>query len=172
MLRVFVLPSWLGGETTSFKPTGSLASELNERSQQKRAPLLRRLKVILWNYLGGFHLVYILFVLAAVTTSSEKCGRQQMMSDRLICLLTHALWPPVSWLVYVAAAWTPIIYAINPPNVPDNMELLITDPKTDVAHPKDSAKGIRNTFSNGYFELQYTLMTVYITVVFAGTWIY
>lgn len=172
MLRVFVLPSWLGGQATSFKPTGSLSSELKERNLRKRAPVFRRLKVILWNYLGGFHLVYVLFFLAAVITSTERCGRQQTMNDRLICLLTHAFWLPVSWLVYVAAAWTPIIYAINPPTVPDNEELLDRDPKTNVAYPKDSAKQIRNKASNGYFEFQYALVTVYSTMIFVGTWIY
>lgn len=172
MLRVFVLPSWLGGQTTSFKPTGSLSSELKERNLRKRAPIFRRLKVILWNYFAGFHLLYIIFVLAAVITSTERCGKLPTMKDRLICLLTHAFWPPVSWLVYVAAAWTPIIYAINPPTVPNNEDLLDRDPNTNVAYPKDSAKQIRNKVSNGYFEFQYALMTIYTTVIFAGTWIY
>lgn len=172
MLRVFVLPAWLGGQTTSFKPTGSLSSELKERNLRKRAPVFRRLKVILWNYFGGFHLIYILFVFAAIITSTITCGKQPTMTDRLVCLLTHAFWPPVSWLVYAAAAWTPIIYAINPPTMPDNEELLERDSRTDVAYPKESAKLIRNKVSNGYFEIQYALMTVYTTVLFVGTWVF
>lgn len=72
----------------------------------------------------------------------------------------------------MAAAWTPIIYAIDPPTVPDNEDLLDRDPRTNVAYPKESTKQIRNKSSNGYFEFQYAMMTIYITVVFAGTWIY
>lgn len=172
MLRVFVLPHWLGGQGTSFKPSGSLASELKERSRRERAPLFRRLKVILWNYLGGFHLIYILFVLAAVASSSVRCAEQPTRNDRLICLLTHAFWPPISWLVYVAAAWTPVIYAIRPPVVPDNEDLLDRDPKTEVGYPKEESKKIKTKASHSYFEMQYTLMTIYTTVIFAGTWIY
>ena len=172
LLRVFVLPSWLGGQTTSFKPTGSLSSELKERSSRERAPLFRRLKVILWNYFGGFHLFYILFVLAAVITSSVRCSRQPTLDEKLIYLLTHAFWIPVSWLVYVSAAWTPIIYALNPPTVPDNGDLLDRDPTTNVAYPKECSKQIKNKLSNGYFEFQYTLQTLYTTAIFAGSWVY
>ena len=173
MLRVFVLPAWLGGQGTSFKPSGSLDSELNERNPRARAPLHRRLKVILWNYFGGFHLLYLLFVLAAVMTSSASCGLQQPSRDtRLLCLLTHAFWPPVSWLVYVAAAWTPIIYAVNPPAVPDIDDLLVRDEKSGVAYPKEESKRIRTKGSHSYFEIQYSLMTIYTTVLFVGSWIY
>jgi hypothetical protein len=172
LLRVFVLPSWLGGQTTSFKPTGSLSSALNERSSRKRAPLFRRLKVILWNYLGGFHLLYIIFVLAAVIISSVRCGNHPTLDDRLIYLLTHAFWVPVTWLVSVSAAWTPIIYALNPPTMPDNGDLLKRDPSTNVAYPRESSKLIKNKVSNGYFEFQYTLQTLYTTALFVGSWIY
>ena len=172
LLRVFVLPSWLGGQTTSFKPTGSLSSELKERSRRERAPMFRRLKVILWNYFGGFHLIYIVFLLAAVIASSVRCARQPTMNDRLICLLTHAFWSPVSWLVYLSAAWSPIIYAINPPTIPDNDDLLERDPATNVAYPKESSKQIKNKCSNGYFEVLYTLQTLYTTTIFVGSWIY
>ena len=172
MLRVFILPSWLGGQATSFKPTGSLTSELKERNPRERAPVSKRLKVILWNYLGGFHLIYILFVLTAVVLSSVRCSRQPTMDSRLICLLTHAFWPPVTWLVYISATLTPIIYALKPPTVADNEDLLERDPITNVAYPKESSKYIRNKLSNGYFEFQYSLMTIYITTIFIGSWIY
>ena len=173
MLRVFILPSWLGGRGTSFKPSGSLNSELRERSARHRAPLFRRLKVILWNYFGGFHLLYLVFVLAAVASSTVRCAlHQPTVRHRLLCLLTHAFWPPVSWLVYVSAAWTPIIYAIKPPTMPDNEELLERDLRTGVAYPKEESKCIKTKKSHAYFEMQYSLMTVYTTVVFAGSWIY
>ena len=172
MLRVFVLPFWLGGQATSFKPTGSLKSELKERNPRERAPVSKRLKVILWNYLGCFHLIYILFVLTAVTVSSVRCSRLPTRDERLMYLLTHAFWPPVSWLVYVSATWTPIIYALKPPTVADNEDLLERDPITNVAYPKESSKYIRNKLSNGYFEFQYSLITMYITSMFVGSWIY
>ncbi|KAL9126812.1 MAG: hypothetical protein Q9217_004186, partial [Psora testacea] len=144
MLRVFVLPSWLGGQDTSFKPSGSLNSELKERNPRQRAPLFRRLKVILWNYLAGFHLLYMLFLLAAVITSTARCSLHKPTRDtKLLCLLTHACWPPVSWLVYIAAAWTPIIYAIMPPTVPDTEDLLHRNERSGVAYPKEESKRIK-----------------------------
>ena len=175
MLRVFVLPSWLGGHSTSFKPTGSLSSELRERDPRARAPLHRRLKVILWNYFAGLHLLYIIFVLAAVIASTVRCAsnvNEPTRDAKLVCLLTHAFWPPVSWLVYIAAAWTPVIYAIKPPAVPDTDDLLERDERTNVAYPKEESKKTRTRWMHGYFEGQYTLMTIYTTALFVGSWFY
>lgn len=174
MLRVFILPTWLGGHSTSFKPTGSLTSELKERNARERAPLHRRLKVILWNYFAGLHLIFIVFVIAAVIKSSIRCAQtQESRNATLICLLTHAFWPPLSWFVYIAAAWTPVIYAIRPPSMPDMDELLERDEtRGGVAYPKEESKKVKTRWMHSYFEVQYTLMTVYVTVVFAGTWVY
>ena len=172
MIRTFVLPSWLGGQSTSFKPTGSLGSELKERDVRKRAPLVRRLKVILLGWMAAFHLLYILFVLTSVVSSTVHCALVPTLSARLVCLLTHAFWPPVAWVVFVAAAWSPIIYAINPPDVPDSEELLQRDPITHVQYPKEESKEIKNNISNGFFELQYTLITMYVTALFVGTWFF
>ena len=171
LLTVFLLPRGLGGRTTSFKPSGSLSSELEERNPRFRAPLFRRLKVILWNYSGGLHLLYILFAIAAVTVSTVRCVfGKETVREQLMCLLTHAFWPPVSWLVSVAAMWTPVLYAIWPPKVGEMEDLLERKTHRGAAYPKEESKRVRNGWLHHFFEVQYTLLTAYTTVIFFGTW--
>lgn len=123
MIRSFVLPTWLGGQAHSFKPTGSLKSEINERDVATRAPLFRRLWVVTVNYLVGLHFCYIYFVLAAITVATSRCvfsppaylfvplsqtnsaganvvisAKDSFSRAQLQCLLTHAYWPPLAWL--------------------------------------------------------------------------
>jgi hypothetical protein len=76
----------------------------------------------------------------------------------------------VTWLVTIAAAWTPVGYAIWPPKVGEMEELLERDEKSGVAYPREGAKRIRNGALHHFFEAQYSLLTAYTTVVFLGTW--
>ena len=63
-----------------------------------------------------------------------------------------------------------MIYAIWPPAVKDMEELLERDPKSGAAYPKAASKRVKNGWLHHFFEVQYTLMTAYTTVVFFGTW--
>lgn len=172
VLRSFILPRWLGGKAMAFTSSGSQSSELNERNPALRAPLWRRLKVILWDCSAYLHLLYVLFVLASVGLSvSRAFTTTSSLHDTLIYLLTHAAWPPLLWLVTIVSFWTPIQYAIFPPDMPDREDMLIRDPKTGVAHPKPEWKAQRWNGFSWFYELQYTLLTAFTCFVFVATFI-
>ena len=57
VIQCFLLPKWLGGKAMAFSPSGSLKSTLHERDPRFRAPLARRLKVILWDCNAYIHVV-------------------------------------------------------------------------------------------------------------------
>lgn len=172
IIRAFVLPSWLGGQKQAFKPTGSLKSELNERNAVIRAGVWRRFSVIAVNYMAGYHLLYVYLVLAAVTLTTMRCvfGYPDPQG-KLICLLTHAFWPPIAWIITISAFWTPISYALNPPTVPDRERLLQRDDKTEVAHPTKKSKKIAFRGQTAMFELEYFISTAFTTLVFVATFI-
>lgn len=172
ILRSFVLPKWLGGQAQAFKPSGSLKSNLNERDAQHRAPLHRRLFVILFNNLASFHMLYVYFCLAAVVLSTYRCILQNTTRDRLTCALTHAAWPPMTWIIVVSAFWIPITYACDPPTMPDREQLLHRDPKTGIAHPTPRSKKIGFKPETFMFELEYCATTAFTALVFAAAFFY
>ena len=157
-LRSFVLPTALGGEKAGFKASGSVSSDLNERSLQNRAPLFRRLRTTLFSHLAIIHL---LFILACLTGLALNLARTLVPApnisipnlwssapittpaQRLEFFITRLGWPPLFWLQFVASAATPIAYAIWPPSQPDREELLERDEKTEVSYPRLEARGTR-----------------------------
>lgn len=172
LIRSFILPNWLGGQQQAFKPTGSLESALNERFPKVRAPIYRRLWTILVNYLAGFHMAYVYFVLVAVVLSSYSCFTQVTLRAKLMCLLTHAFWPPLSWVMVVSAFWIPITYACDPPSMPDREDLLVRDQKTGIAHPTAKSKQISKTPQTALFEVEYMFTTAFTTLVFVLSFIF
>lgn len=172
LIRSFILPTWLGGQTQAFKPTGSLESALNERDAQKRAPMWRRMWTIIVNYLAFFHIGYVYFTLIAVTMSSYRCFTKLTTKDILVCLITHAFWPPLTFIIVCSSFWIPITYAIDPPSVPDREELLDRDPKTGIAHPKKDSKKIAFKGQSAWFEIEYAFTTLYTTAVFVASFFY
>ena len=173
IIRSFVLPTWLGGQTQAFKPTGSIQSALNERDPQRRAPIYRRLWTTIVNYLAFFHIAYVYFVLAAVCLSSYRCIKAEIGTrEQIQCLLTHAFWPPLSWIIVISSFWVPITYACDPPSMPDREALLVRDPKTGVAHPTKESKKIAKTPQSHWFEFEYSFTTLYTTAVFVASFFY
>lgn len=173
IIRSFFLPKWLGGQTQSFKPSGSIKSELNERDPKHRAGLFRRLRVILLSCLAIFHVAYVYFCLSAVSLSTSRCVADNgTVRERLECLLTHAFWPPIAWILVVSSFWVPITYAIDPPSCPPREELLEREDKTGVKRPKDSAKRIAFRPSEALFEIEYCLTTAFTALVFAAAFFY
>ncbi|KAJ9641163.1 uncharacterized protein PV06_01021 [Exophiala oligosperma] len=172
IIRSFILPTWLGGQTQAFKPTGSLQSALNERYPKLRAPMWRRIWTILVNYLAGFHVAYVYWVLVAVTLSSYRAFLAHGVRAKLIENLTHAWWVPLAWVLVVSSFWIPFTYAVDPPSMPDRESLLIRDPKTGVAHPTKESKTIAFRGQTMWFEFEYTFTTVFTAVVFAATFFY
>ena len=172
ILRSFVLPTWLGGQKQAFKPTGSLKSELNERYPASRAGIWRRFNVIALNYMAGYHLLYVYLVLAAVTLTTMRCiFRQPTVEAKLLCLLTHAFWPPIAWVLTISAFWTPINYALNPPTVPDRERLLKRDSKTNVAHPTRDSKKIAWRAQTVRFEFEYFISSAFTALVFVASFL-
>ena len=156
----------------SFASSGSIDSVINERDARTRAPLVRRLRVILLN--GGvlIHVMYILFTAAAVAASLVRTftTTADAWQDRLFYVLTHAGWPPLVWLVASVACTVPIKYAVDPPAMPDREDLLQRDKDTLIAHPTEGAKRARWGKSNLLHEGFYVLITAYTTAIFFGSW--
>lgn len=171
IIRSFLLPKFLGGKTAAFSSSGSQVSELNERDPIHRASLYKRVRVIVLSSGVWMHVLYILFCIAAVTVSTTRgvILNAGSVNQTLLYMLTHAAWPPVLWLMALIASWTPIQYAIWPPDMPDREDLLVRDKQTGVAHPTKEAKNLQWSKSRGLHELQYTLLTAYAAVVFVGS---
>lgn len=168
--RSFLLPSWLGGKAMAFSSSGSIKSELDERNPKTRAPLFRRLKVILWDCDVYLHVLYVLFVIAAVAYSTVE-GVMKSDGDLntlLRYLLTHAFWPPMLWLLSITACLEPLRYAIWPPTMPDREELLDRDPVTQIARPKEYWKKTRYSPFTFWHEMQYSGVTIFTAVIFVG----
>ncbi len=169
VIRTFLLPKWLGGKVAVFTSSGSQKADLNERNPQLRAPVWRRLKVTIWDCQCYLHLIYIMFVLAAVGVSmywNISDPENNTVKKMLISLLTHAFWPPVIWLTCIMSCWVPINYALFPPSSPDRQDLLEREPDTGVAYPKESSKVTQNSWAAWAFEAQNSFMTLYITTIF------
>lgn len=174
LIRAFILPKWLGGQTQAFKPTGSISSSLNERDPKLKKNLFRRLWVILFNYMAGFHLAYVYLTLVAVTLVTYRCFFQQSHSTRdiLIALVTHAFWPPLTFIFICSSLWTPVAYAIDPPRMPDREDLLIRDAETKVAHPTAQSKKIAFGGQAAWFEFEYTFTTLYTCLIFVLSFLF
>ncbi|KAF4914217.1 Cellulose synthase 1 [Colletotrichum viniferum] len=167
IIRSFILPTWLGGQTQAFKPTGSLGSALNERDPKTRKNMFRRLWGVLINYMAIFHLSFVYLTLVGVVLTSYKSFYLNSdLRDLLISLITHAFWPPLTFIFLCSSLWTPIAYAIDPPNMPDREALLDRDPKTFVAHPSPGSKKIAFGGQAAWFETELTITTAYTILIF------
>ncbi|KAL2201692.1 glycosyl transferase [Sarocladium strictum] len=167
IIRTFCLPSWLGGKIAVFTSSGSQKAELDERDPRRRAPLWRRLKVTIWDCQCYLHLLYIFFTIVAVVLGTYwNLRRHQATEDTLVGILTHAGWPPVLWLSCILSCWTPIGYAIFPPDCPDREDLLDRDSKTGVAYPKETSKRIETGWGAWAHEIHYSSITMYTLVIF------
>ncbi|KUJ12185.1 uncharacterized protein LY89DRAFT_738802 [Mollisia scopiformis] len=169
IIRSFILPSWLGGKSMAFSSSGSIKSDLDERNPRTRAPLFRRLKVMLWDCDLYLHLLYVLFVIAAVAYSTTiGVLRAENIHKLFIYLLTHAFWPPMLWLICVTACCEPLRYAVWPPTMPEREELLDRDPETQIARPKECWKRQRYSRWTFWHEMQYSGVTIFTAVIFFG----
>ena len=170
VIRSFLLPRWLGGKALSFKPSGSIKDDINERSALHRAPLHRRLKVIIIDCGTWIHVAFVLFVIGSVAVSSVRAfttkGGKWVVLEHL---LTHVCWPPMLWIPMIHSCLVPLRYAIAPPSVPDREDLLKRDPKTGVARPREEWKDQRWTKRNYFKEVTYWLVALYTIALFVGT---
>ncbi|PHH67501.1 hypothetical protein CDD82_1418 [Ophiocordyceps australis] len=172
ILRSFVLPKWLGGQVQAFKPTGSLASALNERDPVLKKNMLGRLRGILFSYMGIFHLFFVYFTLVGVTLTSFGCFMTEKgVRELLICLVTHAFWPPLTFIFLCSSLWIPVAYAIDPPMMPEREQLLDRDPKTLVAHPTAKSKKIAFGGQAAWLNLELIVSTGFTILIFVASFI-
>ena len=170
LFRAFLLPKWLGGAAAPFKSTGSLGSPLNERDAASRKGMIYRLFSILIQCQAIFHLLFVYFAITGAVIATYKCFIIERGTSRILrYLITYTWWPPVTWIFLASSIWTPIAYAINPPTVPDREELLNRDPDTGIAHPREVTKRIAFGAQAAWFELEYTVTTLYTCLCFAAT---
>ncbi|KAJ9611704.1 hypothetical protein H2200_004888 [Cladophialophora chaetospira] len=173
IFQSFILPSWLGGKPMAFSPTGSLTSELNERDASSRAPLWKRLKVVIWDCKAYIHLTFITFTVTAVAVAFGRAmSLEGDASVKYRYILTHICWPPMLWILSGVAFSVPLRYAIWPPTVPGREELLERDPMTSVAHPKRESKQAHWSKLTLFHEAIYTLLTIYVILAFSATLIW
>ena len=130
--------------------------------------------MIWWDYGVIIHVVYVLFVLGAVASSLVRAftDTPDNYQARLLYILTHTAWPPLVWLVAMAACTIPIKYSFFPPAMPDREDLLRRELGTKVAHPTQSAKQPQWGKSNLLQEGFYLLVTAYVTTLCVGSWIF
>lgn len=170
IIRGFFLPTWLGGSSLGFSSSGSIKSMINERDPKASAPLFWRLKVVIWDYNMWMHLLYAMFLLAAIvrsTTHGILINRDS--HSKLMYLFTHAFWPPMLWLLTLTASLTPIKYAAWPPTMPEREALLMRDSKTGVARPKEEWTRKRYSRTSIWHELELSAITVYVAIIFLGS---
>jgi hypothetical protein len=56
--------------------------------------------------------------------------------------------------------------------MPQREDLLIRDPKTQVAHPTPQSKKIAFGQQAAYFEIEYTLSTLYTCLIFVASFLF
>ncbi|PNS19035.1 hypothetical protein CAC42_1771 [Sphaceloma murrayae] len=143
-LRTFILPAWIGGKRMRFIPTGSLPNELNERDPQRRAPLHKRLAVILLRHGAWYHVLFIVLCWTGVGLTIRRAFVLHETGSEAfwMYLLLHLGWAPVSWLQHSVAFWVPVWYAVCPPNVEERERMLYRDER-GVKRPKEEYMRMR-----------------------------
>lgn len=179
-MRSFVLPKALGGETTGFKASGSISSDLEERHVGSRAPLLRRLRVTLFSHHAIVHAIFVVACVIGVALNLARTFSPTNIPnlwdtavltnthDRLVFFVTRLGWPPLVWMQFIASALTPIVYAIWPPTQPDREELLERDEKTGVAYPKIEARTPKRTPAGIWRYVRPALSMIYTFALFVA----
>lgn len=179
-MRSFVLPAALGGETLGFKASGSVSSELNERSQQHRASLLRRLRITLFSQYAIIHALFIAACLVGLALNIARTFSPTIIpnlwdtaaltstADRVVFFVTRLGWPPLFWLQFMASALTPLVYIMWPPSQPDREELLHRDEKTGVAYPKAGSMMSKRTAVGWWRSVRPALSIVYTFALFVA----
>ena len=129
--------------------------------------------MIWWDYGVLIHVLYLLFLVGAVASSIVRVFTvaQDNYQARLFYVLTHIAWPPLVWVVALAACTIPIKYSVSPPAMPDREDLLRRELGTKVAHPIASAKQPNWGKTNLLHEGFYALVTAYVLILFVGSWI-
>jgi hypothetical protein len=178
-LRSFFLPRSLGGTAPRFTPSGSIFASLQERSSARRAPLVARLRHILFGCGVWFHVVVVTALVFSVSyrihniLANHSVDEQGQRDWHPLCieLLRDVLWPQPAWLVTVLACLTPIKHAFMPPNVSEREDLMGKIDGKGARYPLPSSKA--NTFSRFSFDFGQVypiLIMPYVAFSFLASW--
>ncbi|KAF7193839.1 Cellulose synthase 1, partial [Pseudocercospora fuligena] len=118
-----LLPKGLAGMPIRFIPTGRLDSDLLERDQKLRAPLWRRLTVMILQQGLWYHLGIGTVAASIVYTNLITAWRQPSRSATCGEMWSRTLAPGVDWLIYFDIV-APLYYAFAPPSVSARRDLL------------------------------------------------
>lgn len=190
--RHYILPSFLGGNVTGFISTGTFADDLKERSPTLRASLRRRTRALLFDNLVILHVLFISACTAGIILVFLRCflpqegirnayietAWQRIMyltdspsttpttRDITVYLLTRVGWPPLIWYSTCVAMWTPIWYAIRPPTVMNQKDLLQLDEATGVLYPTAGAGKSRVSRQGRFKDHSTVVLSVYCVFTF------
>lgn len=179
-MRSFILPKALGGAAVGFKASGSISSDLQERSATRRAPLLQRIKVTFFHHHAMIHVIFVSACISGVTLNFARTFSPTNIpnlwdttplvsaTQKLTFLITRLGWPPLFWLQFIASALTPITYTLWPPTLPEREELLDRDEKSGLAYPKPEARMPKRSVSGGWRYARATFSVVYTMVLFVA----
>jgi hypothetical protein len=174
IIRGILLPSWLGGTSPSFTPTGSLGDTLQERSC-KRASLSKRINHIVLHCGVWFHCLIVISLSTAVWLSARAVFRDYGVDDGwdrelTIELLRYVLWPAPSWILAIFSCLVPIRYVLSPPEMPDRDQMLGMREKNGARYPVSALRDNRRTWYDFEYTQVYTLVAVGNIILLGATW--
>jgi hypothetical protein len=166
IIRTFFLPSWLGGRSPGFTPTGTISTTLHERSASKRGTFWQRLQHGLFETSLWFHLASILAVAIGVAVRSHIVVQQlqpQHIWDvaSFTELLRQVAWPSPAWLKSSLDNLTPLIYMMFPPDVPERSKLFGNRNKAGVRYPLQASKELKSSLWSFDYLLFHTILVGY-----------
>ncbi|KAK4174146.1 family 2 putative glycosyltransferase [Triangularia setosa] len=166
----------------AFVSTGSLNDKLFERFPARRAGLSRRLRHILFECGVWMHAVALTVMAASAFNAMKHLPNASTSTEKYINILLWIAWPSnQSFIILAAACFTPIKYAIWPPNVGESLYLLkkldsgpeaptpfVFRPREEVRRWEERSNPI---WGGGLdFVTVYTAWNFWVGIVFVWTW--
>ena len=138
------------GVPDRFVAAGAQVSEANPQGK----PLMKRLKIVLWDSYAIIHLVYFVALvvglwnalLGPVTDWSLLPSAAKATASPTPILMSSIMYPPFLQFLYICStqSFVPIGYALNP-DIVSNRELLLFRDEDGVARPTNEAKDLERT---------------------------
>ena len=127
-------------------------AQLNEANPQGK-PLMKRLKMVLWDSYAIIHLVYFVALvdglwnaLPGPVTAWSLPSAVKAIASPTPALMSSIMYPPFLQFLYICCtqSFVPVGYALSPDKVIDRETLLFRD-EDGVAHPTNEAKDLKRT---------------------------
>ena len=137
------------GVPERFVAAGAQLNEANPRGE----PLVKRLKMVLWDSYAIIHLVYFVSLVGGLwnalpgpVTAWSLLSVVKAIASPTPALMSSIMYPPFLQFLYICCtqSFVPIGYALNPDKVIDREALLFRD-EDGVAHPTNEAKDLKRT---------------------------